>query len=893
MRKFLLFILILMIFPLVILRAGTTGKLTGKIVDAKTNEPLVYVNVILLGTYLGAASDKDGNYTILNIPPGRYNIRVQYIGYRTVELKDVPINIDLTTRRNFKLEASTVQLGEIVVEDKSRALKMDITSSQSSVSAKKIESLPVTELNDILQLQSGVSRDANGDFHIRGGRNTEIAYSIGGVSITDAYDNSRGLEIDNSSIQELQVISGTFNAEYGNAMSGIVNIVTKEGSRKFHGGINLYSSDYVSNFTSFFPNIDNFNPVQNVNFQANLSGPIPFTNNKLTFFVTGRYNYDDGYLYGKRKYTINGTPGDGKYVPMNWKRRFMGHSNLTYWPSQYFKFNAEFLYSKDNYQDYDHFFAWNPDGNVKKFARSYNGLFTFNHILSSKIFYTLKASYFLKDFNEHLFANPNDSRYLHPDSLKTVSFAFVRKGTNLHRFFRETNTIIFKGDFTAQLSDHHLVQFGGEADIYRLKFDDYTLVPLRKNGIPVTPFKASIPDASSFNRKKYENRPLQFAVYIQDKIEYKSVIINIGLRFDYFNSRGNVLVDPTDPNIFIPLRPGLDSLSIAQREPFFYKKATAKYQVSPRFGIAYPIGVSSVLHFSYGHFLQIPTFQYLFNNGSYKVPETGDAGLVFGNPDLRAQKTIMYELGFRQEFMDDFLIDMTVFYRDIRDWVSTGPSILTKNLVTYSTYINKDFSNVKGITLNISKRMSNYYGFDINYTYQVAEGSNSNPEDEFRAIRNNEEPARFLTPLNWDQRQLLNATLFVGKDDFGGSILARYGTGLPYTPSITQYTSDRGISAGILRNSKRRPAQFTLDVKLYKTFNLFGLKITSYLQAINVLDNRVVVNVFGDTGSPDFTTANRNVKPDADRLNTIQQWQRFPSHYGPPRKVQFGIDMSF
>ncbi len=884
-----LFLLLLTTFGF----AGTTGKLTGKVVDAKTKEPLPFVNIILVGTNFGAATDLEGNYVILNLPPGKYTVKVQYVGYQSVIMEDVPISIDLTTRRDFELNETAVELEAVVVTGKSFGVQKDVTSSQSRVNAEQIDALPVAELNDVIQLQAGVTRDAGGAFHIRGGRTSEIAYQVNGVSITDPYDNSRGIEIDNSSVQELQVISGTFNAEYGNAMSGVINTVTKEGGREYHGDIRVYSGDYVSNFTKFFTNINNFDFFENYNYQGGLSGPVPFTNDKVTFFINARRVYDDGYLYGIRKFTINGTPGDGKAVPMNWSRRTLAQGNFTYWANQSLKFNFELLYSKEDFQNYDHFFKYNPDGNVFKFTNSYNGLFTINHILSPKTFYTVKGSYFFKDFNEHLFDDANDPRYLHPDSLNTVGFAFVTKGTNLHRFFRQTKSFGIKVDFSSQVSEQHLIQTGIDAKSHTLKFDDFTLEPLRINGIPVEPFVPSIPDENSFGRSKFNSYPYEFAAYLQDKIELNNVIINFGLRLDYFNSNGKVLVDPTDPNINIPLRPGLDSLSLAEREKFFFKDATAKWQLSPRFGIAYPISPTGVLHFSYGHFLQIPSFQFLFNGTSYKVPETGSTGNVFGNPDLDAQKTVMYELGFRQEFLNEFLIDLTVFYRDIRDWITAGPPITTRNLVTYSTYINKDYSNVRGITLTLSKRFSNYYSFDLNYTFQVAEGSNSSPDEEFRAARDNREPALFLTPLDWDQRNLLNVNLYFNYDNWGVSIIGRYGTGLPYTPSITQETSDRGISSGLQRNSRRRPSQFTVDLRIEKTLNLAGLNLTGFLRVFNLFDARTVVNVFGDTGDPEFTTEGKNVGEDPQRPNTVEEYLRFPDHYGPPRLIQTGFEFTF
>jgi len=886
----------LFLFSIVIAHSvfgGTTGKLAGKAFDAKSKEMLPSCNIIIVGTSLGTVADVDGNYVILNIPPGVYSVRAQFVGYQPVVAENVSISIDQTTKLDFALNESTVQLQAVVVEGKQDAVKKDVTSSQSVVSAEEIKSLPVSEFNDILGLQAGVSKDANGDFHIRGGRTSEIAYWVNGISITDPYDNSRGVDIDNSSIQELQVISGTFNAEYGNAMSGIVNTVTKEGGRDYHGSLNLYGSDYVSDFTSYFTNIDHYNPLTNYNFQGSLSGPVPMSSDMITFFANARYVYDDGYLYGLDNFNIDGVPQDGHPVAMNWSKRWLGQANIAYQFVKDLKINTELLYSKDDYQDYDHSFKWEPDGNPFKYAQSYDGTITVNHILTPTTFYTFRTNYFFKNFKQYLFPSPTDPRYLAPDSLNTVSYAFHDKGTNLERFFRETQSYTAKLDFSSQVSDNHLLQFGFDGKMHHLQFDDYTLQPLEVGGVPVVPFVPSIPDPTSINRNLYDAKPIEFAGYVQDKIEYKDVIINIGLRYDYFNSKGDVLVDPQDPNIYVPLRQGLDSLTVAQREPYFYKKATPKSQLSPRFGVSYPISVDGVVHFSYGHFLQIPTFQYLYNGGAYKVPETGSTSTPFGNPDLQPQRTIMYEIGFRQQFMDEFVIDATGFYRDIRDWITAGVPTPTYNGVTYSVYTNKDYSNVRGITINFNKRFSNNYSIQLNYTYQVAEGSNSNPDDEFNAALNNEQPVIFLSPLNWDQRHNLNLDFLVGDKDWNVSLLAKYGTGLPYTPSITQATADRGLTSGFEPNTRNLPPQFDIDLYLNKTFTIFGSDFTAYLKVFNVLDARNVVNVFGDTGEPDFTTSVQGVGADPARPNTVAEYIRYPWFYAVPRLVQTGIELAF
>jgi outer membrane receptor for ferrienterochelin and colicin len=745
----------------------------------------------------------------------------------------------------------------------------------------------------VLQLQAGVTRGTDGSFHIRGGRTNEISYQLNGISITDSYDNSRGIEIDNSAVQELQVISGTFNAEFGNALSGVINTVTKEGGSQFHGNVKVYSSDYLSSHDDIWLNIDDFDPVANYNIQGSLSGPVPFLGDKVKFFTNLRYTYDDGYNYGQRIFNPDGSLGDFEYVPMDYSKRLMGIFNVSWTASSQFKFNLEGLYSNEEYKDYNHDYKLNPDGDLTKFNDALTTTFTMTHTFSSTSFYTLKGSYFKRDFNEYLYENPLDSRYIHPDSLNRVGYSFLLAGTNLHHNARVTESIVAKLDYSSQVHDKHLLKFGGEFKTHDLRFDDFNVEPKTVNNVQVEPFAPQVPDVSSPNRTKYDAQPIEASAYFQDKIEFENVIINIGLRFDYFNSRGTVLVNQADPNIYAPLRPGMEELSIAEREPYFYKDAKPKFQLGPRFGVAYPISNTGVVRFSYGHFLQIPPFLYLFNLGNFRVPNTGSAYGPYGNPDIDPQKTVMYEIGLRQEFFEEYLVDVTLFYRDIRDWITAGPLVNTINNVAYSTYTNKDYSNVKGITLNLNKRFSNYFGIDVNYTYQVAEGSNSTPEEEYDSQLGNSEPTLYLIPLDWDQRHLINSSLYIGEMDWGVSLLARYGTGLPYTPSITQFTAQRGLTSGFQRNTRRRPGQFNLDVKIHKSFELAGLNLTAFLRVFNVLDAKIINDVYTDTGDANFTTEGQNVGDDPSRPNTVDAFLLRPWYYAPPRLIQLGIDIDF
>ncbi len=874
------------------LLAGTTGKIVGKVTDAKTGDPLPGVNVLIEGTTMGAATDLTGRYLILNVPPGTYTLTASMIGYAKKSLTNVQVSIDLTTRIDFALQPEVLELGqELVVVAEQPIVRKDLTSVQANVSAERIARLPVQEFSEVLNIQAGITVDPGGGIHIRGGRTSEIAYWIDGVPVSDVYDNSLSVQVENESIQELQVISGTFNAEYGQAMSGIVNIVTKEGGERFEGNLNLYTGDYLSSHDNLFYNIDDIDPVANHNIQGSLSGPVPGLGRKWSFFGTTRYYNTDGWLYGQRKFLPPGTPGDDSPVPMNWRKRLSGQVKLTYRLNPSMKLNLGSLASKVDFRDYNHGFRLDPDGDVTKFDRGLNLTLLWTHALSQRTFYTLNVARFFSGFKERAFKDPLDSRYV---NINDPQFSrgpneFIKGGTNLHRFERNTTTLLAKLDLTSQVTLSHQLKMGFEFRRHKLFLDEINLVPKTdpQTGQPVTPFRPQVPDISELNHDRYRERPIEVSAYLQDKIELQNMIVNVGLRFDYFDSRGRVLADPSDPNVYNPFKPEHAELPLAQRQKIWYKAASPKSRLSPRFGVAYPITDRGVIHFSYGHFLQIPSFLFLYNKPGFKVNEAGGLQGVFGNADLEPQKTVMYELGLQQQLFQNIGIDVTGFYRDVRDWVSTSTPIETAIAgISYVRYINRDYANVRGVTLTIDQRRTGLLAFNVSYTFQVAEGSNSDPNEEFFALQGNSEPTRQIIPLGWDQRHTVNAYFNFGTADWGISILSRYGSGLPYTPDIG-FASRQGqnLSNALLKNSRRKPVTYTFDLKLFRALRFAKLRWTFFANVFNVFDQKNQLNVFADTG-----TARKTLR---ESLPHDPGFFVRPDFYSEPREVQLGVQIRF
>ena len=260
----------------------TTGKLSGSVNDSDKN-PLYGVNVVIQDTYYGAASDDDGLFYIINVPPGSYTVRFDIIGYKSIEVQDVSISVNKTTRLDVELEETAVE-GEVVFVKASKlSTKKDQSGTIKNISEKQIEILPIKDVSSIVSMQAGVV-----DGHFRGGRDTEVTYLVDGVRTDDTFSrNAQTVYLEPSVLKDLEVITGTFNAEYGRAMSGVVNQVTKDGGDEYEGSFSSRYENYFTGNSHIFPGIDNLDINLNQDYSLQYSGPI--IKDKVTFFLNYRY----------------------------------------------------------------------------------------------------------------------------------------------------------------------------------------------------------------------------------------------------------------------------------------------------------------------------------------------------------------------------------------------------------------------------------------------------------------------------------------------------------------------------------------------------------------------------------------------------------------------------
>jgi len=983
--------------------AGTTGKIRGKIIDGTTGEPLIGANIILENTYIGAASNLKGEYTIINVPPGIYTIRATMMGYRSLKIQNVRVSVDLTTTINISLEPTVVETGEsVTIVAKREMVVKDLTASTAVVDAGAMRSLPISEVSEAIQLQAGIVRDAGGGLHVRGGRSGEVSYWIDGVPVTDVYDGSSVVEVNKDMVQELQVVSGAFNAEYGQAMSGIVNITTKQGNNDFGGSFTSYMGDHLTNHESVFMGIDDINPFALKNIEASIHGPI--VKDKVFFYVNARSYSTDGWLYGKRSYNpgsatialqgINGNwleenapdyfaaskitdpdnnlrgfqyilgtnklidslvtwqmlpdskrsipdsfytyynllrnnhangKGDGAYVPMNWNKKFYTQAKLIYKITPSLQLTYNFIYDNVQYNDYERDFLLNPDGATNKYRLGATHIMQLTHTISKRTFYKIAFSHYTKGFKRYLYEDMHDQRYVHPDLSLQQAYSFKTGGTSNIHFERETATSVLKSDLTSQITHTHQIKAGVEYREYRVSQEDISLRPSvnqsQINLIFDDPFIQTrvMPDSTIYT-SRYTHYPKALSAYIQDKMEFKYMIVNIGIRFDYFSPDGVVLNDESDPTITNPIRAenryhdwgsdgipnthdadgtegngiwdaGEPAVTIEEREQYWYRKATSKFQVSPRIGFSFPITEGGVIHFSYGHFFQIPRFELLYQNPDFELGSgTGNVGII-GNADLEPEQTISGEIGLQQMLSEDISLSLTGYFRDVRNLTGTRAQeiVLFGGAAKYSKFINSDFGFIRGIVVALDKRFSNNFSASIDYTMQIAKGTNSDPDQARNALAGGTLPEVQLTPLNWDQKHTVNASFSYRDKDWGFSLLGQWGSGLPYTPRASTDIST------LLTNSQRKPGTYNVDLRAYRDFKVGPGKLTLFMKVFNLFDTLNEINVYNDTGRAGFTTDELralSTNP-PEFINSLNQWFTNASFYSQPRRVEIGFTYSF
>ncbi|OGU66721.1 MAG: hypothetical protein A2499_15310 [Stygiobacter sp. RIFOXYC12_FULL_38_8] len=1004
-RKIFYLLLLLAILP-VLLTAGTRGKIRGKVVDLQTGEALIGANVYVVGTQSGANTDANGEYQIQNLEAGVYTLKAAYVGYQTITLSGVRVNADLTSYVNFELPSEDIQVGTVEIVAQKPLVQRDNTNAVRITTQEDIAALPSRGVQGIIGLTAGVAfyKDRNGDDQvvIRGGRIDEVGFYLDGVSIKSPIAAGTVVTLNQDVLEEIQVQSGGYSAEFGNSNAGIVRQQMRSGTDQYK-----VSYEYITDNVTFKSRKNAFDGKQRLgaywwgyNEQSfTTSGPVPFAKDIAKFFFNFNYGFN------------RGNAGWNDPINVGWiKDPVAQDSFYLVHPGGPFQGNESNRYSYAGTLSLDlkpfivRFgvnYSWKPGhnggqnglGTMLQTRRGTNnnwdGLYTakITHVINPNLYYELNAGYLSyggETYDQALGKDPwvygdsllnaqagwvwtrskadlntfetgqytaADSRYYYQRGITVWNFGFTKDGSlpggnNFGVSWNKRTGLTLAGNLVYMLGKVHTIKIGGSFEKYTIR--NWNAVGVADLANKLYTYKKANPTATAAQIEQYKidqqigqgvtnygydvsgneydgdglyeaMKPVTASAYIQDKIEYEDIILNLGLRFDYYDTDGWELVDPTRPELGMNFSDGKLLEAGWQKNPAFKS-------ISPRLGFAFPVTDKTVFHAEWGKFVQMPALGQMYA-GLHAYANNLRGGFFIANPTalgFRPSRTTQYELGFSQQLGDAFSVDITGYYRDIKDQLNYRIIKVDKNspFSDYASFTNGDFATTKGIELTFNMRRFKNVLINASISFQDARGTGSNPSSNAGIVGSPLDGVtvftpQYISPLAFDypMRGNLNVDYRFGNDSdvpsylrmLGVSALVRFSSGHPYTlgtGSLNAETDARFRQPLEALNTSLTPNQLFFDLRVDKTFQIMDkLSANIYVFVINLFNIKNETDVHlktgtasdnGDINNPDFVSKNiaNYGQLYRDAQLAFYQYNNY-GNYSGPRQVRLGLRFEF
>ena len=695
--------------------AGLTGKIAGRVTDAN-GEPLIGCNVIVVGTSQGASTDANGEYFIINLDPGSYDLDFSMIGYAKHSIAGVAVNADVTTRVNAALQTEALQMSGVQVTAERPAIENTLTSSKHIIAGNLATDLAVSTINDIVKTLPGVTEEG-GDIHLRGGRTGEEMYLVDGASVINPIMGGNAIPVNPSMIKELQVITGTFNAEYGQAMSGLFNQILKDADDGVHATVSYRTSlgqpyfkgiigskdankvgfdgwdVYGEVDKSVFKNVGGENPVaasQGSDFKTTSFGgnksitdiSAGFGADKMGIFITTRMYNDPGRLPGLAE-DFQSIQGKFTYQAMgNLKLglEFMNHTKNSFYDPTYDGMKVQGAAGEQMIWDWKYALGQYPRTQE---STTQFGL-TANYVVSPNTNITVRVDNLSKNQTDG--AKTSDGKFIDFVNVKTVTPSggqysgadgpnhtkvlsdtqhsnawFGLSNVYGHYFDAKQSHMTFGVFGTSQMNSRHLLKTGFE-------FRNYSI---DRQGSD-TWFGRTVGYSDEKPRIQSQNiqgaTPTEIVAFVQDQMEFNDMIVNVGFRFDGFNAG-------TDKGVWDIDKDGKkmwENTNINPFDPTQRRATEMKSKLSPRLGISFPVGDQMAFRYAYGTFFQRPTFYDLLENYMVQMDGGTESGyfVYIGNPNLDPMETNIYEMGLQYSLSPSLKLDVAGYYKDISNLVA-------------------------------------------------------------------------------------------------------------------------------------------------------------------------------------------------------------------------------
>jgi hypothetical protein len=753
------------------------GKISGKVTDQESKEPLVGANVVVEGTVFGTATDLDGAYVILNVPAGTYNVKVSYIGYQAKTISGVSVLSGLTRELNVTLSNAAVQVGTVTVLAERPLIEKSATNAVRVQMASDIEKLPVRGVQGYFSLQPGVVLQ-NGIIYMRGSRNDEVGYMIEGADVRDVVGSQFRNNVNSSlvttipeAIEEVSVQAGGYAAELGGANAGMVSQTFKTGGSKLDLSVQAETDNFGNYPGKKFLGTYSYGYSDYV-----ITVGTPLLQDKVKLFLAGENNFirdrdgsqwfwsggNFGYLYDNG--LDGGTKGDSALV--NWN-----DGNVPGRVNNRYTLNGTLLFDFSPLQiRLAGAFSSSRNSNNNTIRQMFDLARVFvgdnsNMLLSAKASYFFSQNTILEgnlsyvdSRNKTYDPTYGDNLALYQDSVAAAShgwtyqtitappafynfngFQFYRPGQWIPTLYSKDKNNYVSGSLalTSQMSNHE-VKAGVSAEFWSVShydIDPSTVFPsiLSNPDAARDPaaYALSLRQNSQVNNYGYDEygnpissgldgpkNPFFVAAYAQDKVELTDIIINAGLRLDVMNLYSWTYSD-------------LNQLGFS-RSSFTLNHPTRSLNTSylePRLGFSFPASERTVFHLQYAKLVQAPPLYTMYRSRAQAVYQL-EGGHFFPNPigyNVNPERTTQYEIGFSQQFSDVSAFDITGFYKDITGQLQAVfyPQPATSPVSSFYAYTNGDFQSVLGVEFSLRIRRIQRLQAQLNYTMQDARGTNS------------------------------------------------------------------------------------------------------------------------------------------------------------------------
>jgi outer membrane receptor protein involved in Fe transport len=857
------------------------GSLQGKVIDQETGETLIGATVTIIGTYKGALTDLDGNYLIQDIKPGDYSVKFTYIGYTEKIFNGIKIKPNETTKLEVKMSSAELSIETVeIVGDKS-LINLEAAKSEVRLTAEEIKDMNVTDVQTIATMQIGVNKTPDG-LQIRGGRVYETQYVIDGINAQDPLAGTGfGVDIAKNAIQEVEIVTGGVDAEYGSGTSGVIATRTKEGGKKLSSSFSWQRDNFgfqprskmswntdIASFTLGGPLIPNLTKKDSTG-----NRPKKSYHDKLFFFTSFNAQLTDEYYGFYAKQLYSSLLNQNTFWSPRQDNRWSGTIKLTFQPKPGMKISLSTQQSLNINQNtrslqiigndavmlpgFQYFFAENLDNantythktnlTILNFRNVFKGNWTVDASIA-RLFTNLRADANGRPFREQTINqiydpasiisdpitifNPNDSIvYVNPPSGLMNNNGIA---TLWHDHYASEITLKTKFSYFSK-NKVHLMNFGVEHQEQEYQWIDvvrpWVGAPIQINDT-LTYASNRIGESNDI----WKVKPATGGIFYQDEIKYKGIIATLGFRLTYW-APGKF----ADDAVANPNTPVLDYVRQEyqkQTVPIAGRRFKARFL--PKIRISFPVTENNVLYFNYGHSTRLPHPRFLYA-GLDPVYQNRSFLANLGNPNLNPETNVNYEVGLKSQLTANWAMTVTAFYNDKFDFIVNKKIVIrdqTGRFVEKSFAINQDYARIRGLEISLNRRVGNWFRGTVSGAYQIATGkSNSARESLLQIQTTGNTSATREQFLAWDRPLDLKA-MFVFKSDtllqignvrlkhFTLFISSTYKSGLRYTPYVFSGT-DANTGRPVYEVQSDKPFSkigspwMWTDIRLTKDFKIF------------------------------------------------------------------------